>query len=136
MNLRSFSTRALGVLLLLSVGCDRQDDARMNTTLDSTESKIERGAKVLGAKLDTAATGIKTAVKEATVQNIFDQLKGMEYVEAELENNGDVTLVGRVPDAERKEFAELVIRNVRGIGTVTNALRIDPTAVAPSDTSR
>lgn len=131
--------RSLTVLFLLSglsllAACDRHDNPGMGRAFDSTEATIEQKANAIGAKLDTAATGVKTAMKEMSIQNIFDQLNGMEYVEAELETNGDLTLVGRVPNVERKEFAEQIVRNIRGIRTVTNALRVESVVDSGRDT--
>ncbi len=122
------------VAIVLAAGCDRSDTEQVETTLDSTGATIERGVEKVGDKIDTAVTGIRTALDESQIQGVLDELKGMENVEAELQSNGDVTLVGSVATEGDRRMAEEVVRKAKGVRDVVNALKVGDRAPSNLDT--
>jgi hypothetical protein len=116
---------ALSLLLvgITAVGCDRKGQ-QGSTTLDSVGSKIERGADKVGEKLDTAVSGIRTALNEADIQRMLHRMNGMDSVDVELTSGGDATLKGSVPSEEKRTEAERIVREIKGVHSVTNALSV------------
>jgi BON domain len=117
---------------LCVVACERQEGGKLDLELDSAGSKLERGVKEVGRELDTAWTGVKTELSEVQIEGMLRRLNGMENVEVTLTTEGDVTLTGSVATPERKELAGAIVRETRGVRSVTNTIAL----AAPSDSTR
>jgi osmotically-inducible protein OsmY len=117
---------ALGVAVLaLGVGaCNSKDNGGVDLHLDSAGSKIERGVNQVGRKLDTAWTDVKTNVNEAQIQSGLHSLNGMDSVEVDLTSSGDVTLTGTVASDNRRQLAETIARETKGVRSVSNRIAV------------
>jgi osmotically-inducible protein OsmY len=107
-------------LALAAVGCDG-NDAGTTTTGDST-TRLERGMDRVGDKIGEAAEGVGVEVKEARIQAILDNLKGMDDVQAEIGSDGAVILIGNVATEEARTEAERVVLGIEGVTTVRNSI--------------
>jgi hypothetical protein len=89
-------------------------------------------AERVGQGIKSAAAGVEHQLRETKIQAVVDNMKGMDGVGVELAGDGDVTLVGTVPDEKTKQEAERLVLNIKGVTTVTNALKVSgQTSPAP-----
>jgi osmotically-inducible protein OsmY len=104
--------------------------------LDSVGNKLERGAKTIGEKLDTAMSGLKTNLNEAQIQMALHQIKGMDSIRVDLSRDGKVTLSGSVPTEEKRMDAERIVQEIKGVSGVNNQLFVTGSDSILSDTSQ
>lgn len=116
--------------------CDSRDGE--GDSPDST-SRFERGIDRVGEKLETAAGDVGTAVKEARIQMVVDNIKGLDSVQVEITEDGAVTLIGSVASAAVRADAEHLVRSIEGVAYVRNSIaiagRADDTTVIHTDTT-
>lgn len=115
---------ALLVAALLLGGCDSNGNRDVNVSLDSAGAKIERGMEKVGEKLDTAWTDVKTELNETRVEGMLRQMKGMDSVDVKLTPEGDMTLTGSVATEDRRQLAEQMAREMKGVRSVTNTITL------------
>jgi osmotically-inducible protein OsmY len=112
----------VALFAIVAVGCDR--DNAGNGGPGDTASRFERGMERVGEKIGTAAEGVQTEVNEARIQAVIDNIKGMDNVQAEIGNDGAVTLIGTVATAEASTQAEMLVRSIEGVTIVRNAISV------------
>jgi osmotically-inducible protein OsmY len=108
------------VALAIGVAACGGDKGNGDLHLDSAGAKIQRGVKEVGQKLDTAWTDVKTGVNEAQIQGALHRLNGLDSVKVDLTPEGQATLTGSVATEDRRRLAETVVRETRGVKSVTN----------------
>ena len=115
---------AVGVCAVALAACDAENDGNAGTTLDTVGSKIEQGAETIGEKLDTAVSGIRAELDEGKIERMLHNIQGLENVEVDLSTGGDVTLIGSAPSDERRMEAERIVRQMEGVSSVVNAIKV------------
>jgi osmotically-inducible protein OsmY len=106
----------------LVAGCGK--DGADSASGDSTASGFEKGMEQVGKKLETAAKDVKTEVNESRIQMVIDNIRGMDSVQAEVADDGSVTLIGSVADEATRAEAERLVRSIEGVTTVKNAIGV------------
>lgn len=137
--------RALVVIAATIVGLVGCDGGAGDAGADST-SRFERGVSRVGDKLKTAAENVGTEVNESRIQMVIDNITGMDSVQAEITEDGVVTLVGSVAGDQVKADAERLVRSIEGVRDVRNSLAVggafgtppggDSAVSSPADSAR